>query len=126
VASKNYFMGDLQVEVSTVASAFETRPYALELSMCQRYYEPDVPVFARGTSPGIAGTFYLETPAYFKAPKRVAPTLIAGGSITTNNVASETATNITTAGFRYSLVLGSSLNTDSYVIGRLYAASARL
>ena len=37
-SAKNFGVGDLQLEVGSVATPFETRPYGLELALCQRYY----------------------------------------------------------------------------------------
>ena len=39
VASKNYAVSDLQVEIGSVATVFEQRPYGLELALCERYYQ---------------------------------------------------------------------------------------
>jgi len=39
VVNKNYYIGDLQLELGSVATPFEQRPIGLELSLCQRYFE---------------------------------------------------------------------------------------
>lgn len=113
-----------QLEPGIVSTSFEnSRPIGLELSLCQRYYENDVPVFARGTV--AVANLFIETPGIFKVSKRVAPTLTAGGAISAGNALAETVGTITTEGFRYSLQ-ASVANTDTYVIGRIYRANAEL
>ena len=116
-------LANVQLEPGAVATPLERRSYGLELALCQRYYEPAVPVFARGMLP--VNLAFIETPGYFKVSKRAMPTLIAAGAITASNVTSETAGNISTEGFRYTIQITNS-NTDSYVIGRVYSASAEL
>ncbi len=66
---KNQFMyiAQVQLEEGSVATPFENRPYGLELSLCQRYYE--VMLMTHYTN-----TAY--TCAYFKVAKRVIPTLV--------------------------------------------------
>lgn len=62
----------VQLEEGSVASPFENRPYGLELSLCQRYYE----------SGSISFTAYAVTGARYGQPyrmsgiKRVAPTVV--------------------------------------------------
>ena len=38
-SGKNFIIGNVQLEEGSVATPFEQRPYGLELSLCQRYYE---------------------------------------------------------------------------------------
>ena len=81
VASKNYFIGDVQLEVGPVATPFEQRPYGMELALCQRYYEEtafDIPV-SGNTAVGM-----------WAVEKRATPTLSnvysvgSGGSVATD------------------------------------------
>ena len=37
VTSKNFYCGDIQLEIGSVATTFEQRSYGLELMLCQRY-----------------------------------------------------------------------------------------
>lgn len=83
VATKNYVVGDLQVEIGAVASVFEQRPYQLEVVLCKRYYRTQQFYWqaqSPGGGPGMAWTWTFDT------PMRVAPTIafptvvIAGGS----------------------------------------------
>ena len=64
----SYYFGMIQAEMGNVATQFEQRPYALELQMCQRYYEPFLIQQQLGTvySNGFVGT----NPIMFKATKR--------------------------------------------------------
>jgi hypothetical protein len=39
VVSKSYQIGDVQLEVGSVATPFEQRPYGMELALCQRYFQ---------------------------------------------------------------------------------------
>jgi len=78
-----YFTG-VQLEVGTVATPFERRPFGMELTLCQRYYEKS---FAQGTAPAYnqafnftTGTVYVGTSISipiipFKVTKRAAPTM---------------------------------------------------
>lgn len=74
----------VQLEAGSTATTTDLRPYALELAMCQRFYEKS---FDYATTPtGVAGTAQKElglatsttsvtTSRRFKVPKRVAPTV---------------------------------------------------
>jgi hypothetical protein len=37
-AANNFFVTGLQIEVGSIATAFERRPFGEELALCQRYY----------------------------------------------------------------------------------------
>lgn len=64
-------VGDVQVEPGEVATAFELRPAAVELMLCQRYYEKG---FSTQEGHGTVGSGESHTER-FATPKRVAPTL---------------------------------------------------
>lgn len=117
--ANDFFLAGVQLEPGSVATPFERRSYGQELALCQRYYDI-VPVFARGQGSSI----FIETPGYFTVEMRTAPTLAATGSIISSNVISEEVGSITSKAFRYSLITGGA--EDTYVIGRLYIASAEL
>lgn len=57
--NKNFYLGDLQLEVGTASTSFEVRPITAELLMCQRY----LPGFTNGnSSPNFArGLCYSST-----------------------------------------------------------------
>jgi hypothetical protein len=42
----------VQLEIGSVATTFEQRPYGMELTLCQRYYQK---TYAQGVAPGTAG-----------------------------------------------------------------------
>lgn len=80
-------IGGLQLELGDLATAFEQRPYATELQLCQRYYEKS---YAPETSPGTPetasvietgaisdnSTMVLSLPTVnYKIPKRVTPSV---------------------------------------------------
>ena len=115
----------VQLEAGSVATSFDVRSVGQELALCQRYYEYAVPVSARGTSSAAGGGF-METHSYFKVTKRAIPTLTPHGAITNVNVTAEAQGSITTQGFRYSIQVGAATTADTYVIDRLYTASAEL
>lgn len=69
-------MTGLQIEAGAQATAFERRPYTIELALCQRYYQ----FVASGINKPIAiGSYYgssqLETVLQTKVPMRTGPTL---------------------------------------------------
>jgi hypothetical protein len=81
-------IAELQLEEGSVATPFENRPYGLELSLCQRYYEK----FNYGGSsqlfsmPIVYG--YCRLTMFFKEVKRITPSLkvvnfsdAAGGNV---------------------------------------------
>jgi len=59
----------VMVEEGTVATPFEHRPYGTELSLCQRYYQHEVPTF--GTSRSTDNI--IHSSAYFKVSMRDTP-----------------------------------------------------
>lgn len=78
----NFWLVGVRLELGSVATPFEFRPYGQELALCQRYYEKNM---NQAFSPGFGGdggemailagdTTYL-TGAYFKVAKRTIPTV---------------------------------------------------
>lgn len=69
-------IAQVQLEEGSIATPFENRPYGLELSLCQRYYEKidsnrcNIPVYGTGT--GFLGS------VKYKVPKRTVPTISLG------------------------------------------------
>lgn len=52
-ASVTIDISNIQLELGSIATPFENRPYGLELALCQRYYETSYdPGIAPGSSPG--------------------------------------------------------------------------
>ena len=73
---KNFFVADVQLEIGSVATPFEQRPYGMELALCQRYYEisPNIQ-FVAYSSPGN----YIGQTHPFKVTKRAVP-IVSGTS----------------------------------------------
>lgn len=89
--SGDLYITGVQLEEGSVATPFEQRPYGLELSLCQRYYETGF--FA--VSPTTIGTgAVLATNIVYKNVKRVTPT-VAYHSVTYTGCSSIT-TNLNT------------------------------
>ena len=81
-----FYITGVQLEVGSVATEFERRPYGMELALCQRYYEKSYNI---GTVPGSAvvhGMVYMSDSdpvtgdksihATFRVQKRASPSII--------------------------------------------------
>ena len=90
--SNNFFLSQVQLEVSPTATPFEHKSFVLELEACQRYYEKsynttDVPGVASLVS-GFASTtnnavILTQAPgATFKVTKRSNPTIVTYNAVT--------------------------------------------
>ena len=79
VVSKLYLVGDLQLELGSVATPFEQRPYGMELALCQRYLPAFNSVSTASYLGPAQGTSATNTTCEinFLVPARVAPTSIA-------------------------------------------------
>ena len=103
VASGSLGITEVQLELGSVATPFEYRPFAEELVLCQRYYEKS---YDLGVAPGtstVVGEVVLVgcgAAAYpmidFKVTKRIAPTACKLYSTVTGAV--DNVRNLTTAG----------------------------
>jgi len=82
-----WYVTGVQLEIGTVATTFEQRPYGLELMLCQRYYEVigntynDVYVNQGAFSSGVNIGSWLA----WKAVKRVSPSVTLSGTWSVNN-----------------------------------------
>jgi hypothetical protein len=88
----------VQLEVGTVATSFDYRPYGTELALCQRYYEKSYDVgTAPATSTNLGNTFCIGritaastldycTTIQYKVPKRATPSLSFWTSNGTANI----------------------------------------
>jgi hypothetical protein len=77
-----WYLTGVQVEVGTVATSFDYRPYGTELFLCQRYFERITLTGSGGDRPIAVGATYLsgsdvysQTVAFFKVLKRADPTV---------------------------------------------------
>jgi len=73
-----WFITGVQLEVGSVATPFERRPYGTELALCQRYYQKVLP---GGTSTNFASGFASTTTSsryilHFVTSTRIAPTAL--------------------------------------------------
>lgn len=86
-ADDNLYVTGIQLEIGTVATPFEFRPYSVELAMCQRYYE------IGGAFPvgNVTSGFNFGAFCKFTVAKRATPTITqtntsaSNVSATTNN-----------------------------------------
>jgi hypothetical protein len=77
-----FYITGCQLEVGTVATSFDYRPYGTELFLCQRYFERITLTGSGGDRPIAVGATYLsgsdvysQTVAFFKVLKRADPTV---------------------------------------------------
>lgn len=93
VSGKVYAVGQLAFKIGSTATAFEKRPYSVELELCQRY----LPVFT-GTGPCGQGhnlnTTVTMTEYPFRVPARVSPTGITVANPTNFSVWDGTGSTI--------------------------------
>lgn len=119
-SSKTVSIAQVQLEVGSVATEFEFRPYGLELSLCQRYYEAgSFNTVSQGTST-YAGQFVS-----YMAIKRAVPTVVlydaalnAGklsiDAVNNNNAIASVFTNGARIGLNNVAVSPSKFITGSY------------
>jgi len=79
--SGTWVIGNAQLEVGTVATNYDFRPYGFEFSLCQRYYESGG-VSQRNGNRG-AGTYQTQD-CYYKVTKRATPTFAVAGGYTSD------------------------------------------
>lgn len=128
------WLTDVQLEEGSIATPFEQRPYGLELSLCQRYYEVGrcIQQLGIGTTIGVM----LTGQAFFKTSKRIVPTVTcldfsgAQNKVTLlNNSGAETNGVSITAGNQTHndmRLTASTTNTTQNGISFTYTASAEL
>jgi len=109
----NFWITGVQLELGSVATPFEFRPFAEELELCQRYYEVGT---VHILSPAYTVNAYVSSTAYFKVTKRIAPT---SGIVLTNesmsNMSTAAATTITVGNFTlFGQSLAGALITEWY------------
>jgi hypothetical protein len=85
-----WYITGTQLEVGSVATPFERRPYGTELQLCQRYYEiigaTANSVLFQTYAAG-AGSANQRSTVYYKVSKRAAPTASIVGTWTYSNAA---------------------------------------
>ncbi len=80
---------NVQLEQGSVATPFEQRPYAVELMLCQRYYETG------SCKLYVANTTSVSTAVNYRVPKRVTPSLSFGTATGRSSTPSSTEWNET-------------------------------
>jgi len=122
-----WYITGVQLEVGSVATEFERRPYGTELALCQRYFE----VIGNGTSSILLGGYggsELNFYTKFSQVKRSAPTMTEIGTWTTSNISARGFVTPGNDGFSYYMVPSSAART--YIFnnnsGAYWTASAEL
>ena len=102
--SGTFDMAQVQFEEGSVATEFEDRPVAVELSLCQRYYERSgyLGSLGYGTTAGSSGGCSMWVA--FNTPKRTIPTCSIQGTFTVVNCGQPTTSAATINGVRVSTV----------------------
>jgi hypothetical protein len=99
-----WYITGVQLEVGSVATPFERRPYGTELMLCQRYYQKPGNAIWRGNNSSATGNFYYWMP--FGTTMRAAPTM-GVGTPTYSNASSATFYNASAAGAEFSFNVSS-------------------
>lgn len=124
LTANNFYLGDCQLEVGSVATTLEARPSGLEIVLCQRYYER---VTAMLETYVVGAVNTAGSRVGFAVPKRTVPTMTQ----ITNNVGL-TQTNVTASTSSYIpqtdgvFVYRQSVAAGTVRFGELLAASAEL
>jgi hypothetical protein len=116
--SGTFEIAQVQIEPGPVATPFEQRPIGTELALCQRYFESGIGKIAGYGFNGVGNA----NGVYFKATKRVTPTL---------TYAVGNATNVATFDIRNAVVSGAEWFAETgadtgYVWTGTWTASAEL
>lgn len=115
----------VQLEIGSVATPFEQRPYGTELALCQRYFEVQLLTFAVYMTPN-----GYQTPMVYAVTKRANATLVAAGGIFSLSATTDGVDNggagagAAISAYRY--VLTGTANAVGQVSLRTVTASAEL
>ncbi|MET3459829.1 hypothetical protein [Variovorax atrisoli] len=112
-----------QFEFGSVATPFEQRHAALELFLCQRYFETGS-LKMTSAYPGGSSNAQLTTTICFKATKRAAPTMTQLGTSTSSNVSANSFVSPDTNGAAVNMVIGAAAGL--YSLNLDWTASAEL
>jgi hypothetical protein len=120
--SGTWDIDNVQLEVGTAATPFERRQFGQELMLCQRYY---CRTTATARFPA-TGSQNFETPIFWPANMRAAPTVSSSGGTQANTSVTfpPSAESATVYGARFSLV--SAGTGDCYSLNRDVFSSAEL
>lgn len=106
VTSKDFWVGDLQLEAGSLVTPFETRPIGVELALCQRYLLaiPANQFYGSGSmgASGAGSYFFIPTPVCMRvAPSKSGATdvhWVAAGSVLTFGAMSVTTNGLSFVG----------------------------
>lgn len=108
----------LQLEPGNVATTFERRPVAIEIALCERYFENGAANFIG--SAYTAGALVGQQ-INFRTRKRTTPVIVVGTAIENVNLTTTFLSPITDLGFRH---YGEAAAAGNVVMTRSYSASA--
>jgi hypothetical protein len=98
--TNDFFLTGVQLEIGTVATPFERRPFGTELALCQRYYELISASVSTPLGTGV-GQCISATTAFFQVgsfvPKRTVPVATLSGA-TSFSITNAAASLITSTG----------------------------
>jgi len=133
----NFSLTGVQLELGSVATEFETRPYAEELALCQRYYQKSYNIdVAPGTATYVGEVYDISTGPYLctdrplKCSMRYAPTVVLYNPVTgatgtwRDSALADKA--VAGTGSMNNIIFTSSVATANAVIGGHYTAEAEL
>lgn len=109
--ANNFLITGVQLEVGSVATAYEQRLFGTELALCQRYYETTSEVLAYIDS-GTATSAKIAW--YFKTKKRAAPTIALAASFSSSDMNANAAGGTTSSSSPVATVDGT--NKGSFAI----------
>ena len=115
-----FYLTGVQLEVGSVATPFERRPYGLELSLCSRFYQL---ASLNYWLYGVGGVDY-SVPVTFNTVMRAAPTAVRISGTAFNLTSEVGAESITAQGLRYTAKWSNS--AAGGFVGGLVACSAEL
>ena len=82
----DFQISQVQLEEGSVATPFEQRPYELELSLCQRYYEKSLSGIHWASMNSAALSYEYNPIIQYKVQKRVSPSLTLTGTHTSSGL----------------------------------------
>jgi len=119
-SSNEFYTTGWQLEEGSVATPFEHRPYGLELSLCQRYYQRVVSS-VRSYAP--AGSELFNSSTTYMTEMRNTPT-VTNLTNTSNNTSGNFIADVTKTGFRHEIL--SNAAGDCYSLDQLVELDAEL
>jgi hypothetical protein len=106
----------VQLEVGSVASSFEYRPYGVELALCQRYYQQSTSAIGGGYATAAGQTARCRCFVNFMTDMRAAPTFTNNATFTLSNATSTVNTyNLSGTGHGFSLTSSAAGDTYFYI-----------